>query len=263
MTVALGALATVFSGWIAAIPAQLTDPEAAKDRIRSGSDFSLAVDIVRLDDEGKNAAFRGDFRPTAAERAMLSRPGAAATPAFDRLMHTRGAVSVDDLTVRLTLTGHRNQQINILDIRPAIVERTAPLSGTFFCVPPQGGVSTMTMVFDMDRPSPLARDAEVTALGRPFFGRRTITLHDREQRVVIARAFTADHYVAFRLNVTYMLGDKKKHTVIDDHGKPFQVTAISPGKGYRSVFSLQADYSVCRSAGQDLPAAARKACTPC
>jgi hypothetical protein len=273
VTIAVGAMATIFSSWITQIPAQLANPQEAKDSIRSGPDFSVSVDTVRLDDEGRSAVFQGEFRPSAAQQRILSRPGAAAAPWFDRFVHAAGGVNLDDLTVRLTLTGHRNQQIDILDIRPDIVRRTVPLSGTYVCVPSQGGPSTMNMVFDMDRPSPIARDigsggSDAGIPGRPFFGQRTITLRDTEQQVVLARAFTARHYAAFRLDVTYMLGDKEKHAVIDDHRHPFQVTAISPGAGrkgssYRRVFSLQNDYSVCQSAGSGASAAAEMACTPC
>ncbi|MYS19904.1 hypothetical protein GTW78_06525 [Streptomyces sp. SID4948] len=177
------------------------------------------------------------------------------------------------MTVRLTLTGNRNQRIDILDIQPDIVRKTPPLSGTYVCAPPQGGPSTMNMMFDMDRPRPIARDVgfgsnDEAIPGKPFFGQRTITLGDTEQQVVLARAFTAHHYVAFRLAVTYMLGATEKHTVIDDHGSPFQVTAINLGPGgkgtsYRRVFSLQDDYSVCQSAGPGASPAAEKACKPC
>jgi hypothetical protein len=48
-----------------------------------------------------------------------------------------------------------------------------------------------------------------------------------------------------------MLGSRKKNAVIDDHGKPFQVSALIPAHPgatpvYRSVYAMRSDYSLRR-----------------
>jgi hypothetical protein len=263
-TIVLGVLGTLLTGVLLALPGQLLNPLSAKDDLRSGPDFSVGVDVVRLDDEGRSAVTQDEFRANAAQVRMLARPNSATTTGFTGLLRSIGAVNLDTLTVRVTLTGHRNQQIDIEDIRPLIVARSAPLSGSLLCVPSQGGAPTMNMLFDMDRPLPVAHDVKFgnddgtdsggnpqEGVGPPFFAQRTITLQDNEQQVLLIRAATRRHYVAFRLEATYMLGSQKKETVIDDHGKPFQVSALAPTPAggpsvYRSVYAMRADFSLRR-----------------
>jgi hypothetical protein len=264
-TVVLGVLATLLSGVLLALPGQLLNPLSTKDDLRRGPDFSVGVDVVRLDDEGRSAVTQNEFRPSVAQVRMLARPNSATTAGFTGLLRSIGAVNLDTVTVRVTLTGHRNQQINIEDIRPLIVARSAPLSGSLLCVPSQGGAPTMNMLFDMDRPLPVAHDVKFgnddgtdsggnsrEGIGPPFFGQRTITLQDNEQQVLLIRTVTRQHYVAFRLEATYMLGSQKKKAVIDDHGKPFQVSALVPTAAgatpvYRSIYAMRPDFSLGRT----------------
>lgn len=263
-TIVLGVLGTLLTGVLLALPGQLLNPLSTKDSLRSGPDFSVGIDVERLDDEGRSAVTKEEFRPNAGQMRMLARPNSAATADFTGLLRSIGAVNLETVTVRVTLTGHRNQQIDIEDIRPLIVARSAPLSGSLLCVPSQGGASMMNMMFDMDRPFPVAHDLKFgndagtdgggnpqEGLGPAFFGQRTITLQDNEQQVLLIRAVTRQHYVAFRLEATYMLGSQKKKAVIDDHGEPFKVSALAPTPAggtpvYRSVYAMRADFSLGR-----------------
>ncbi|MEV5008479.1 hypothetical protein AB0K74_33265 [Streptomyces sp. NPDC056159] len=257
----MAVLATLITNGLLTVPGQFFNSEDAKDRLRQGPDFTVAVDLVHLDDEGRSGVTKDEFRPSAAQERMLARRGSAGTAAYTRLLHSIGAASLDTVTLRVTLTGHRNQQIDIKDIRPLIVARTAPLTGTLLCAPSQGDLSTMNMLINMDRQFPVARDVKFEGddkveggapvkVGPPFFAQRTVTLHDNEQQVLLIRAVTQRHYVAFRLEASYMLGSHEKKTVIDDHGKPFQVTALLPAtskrSAYRGVYRLQQDFSMRR-----------------
>ncbi|MFF4749441.1 hypothetical protein ACWD5R_21475 [Streptomyces sp. NPDC002514] len=260
-TVVVAVLATLVTNGLLTVPGQLFNSEDAKDRLRQGPDFSVTVDFVHLDDEGRSGVTKDEFRPSAAQESLLARQGSAGTAAYTRLLHSIGAAGLDTLTLRVTLTGHRNQQIDIKDLQPLIVTRTAPLTGTLLCAPSQGDLSTMNMLIDMDRQFPVAHDVKFgggpgaeggasVEMGPPFFARRTVTLRDNEQQVLLIRAVTQRHYVAFRLEASYMLGSHEKKTVIDDHGKPFQVTALLSATGkasaYRSVYRLQQDFSMRR-----------------
>lgn len=226
----------------------------------SGPDFAAAVEVVRVDDEdGFSAATSGDFRPSAAQSRFLAQPMSSASKKFDGLLRSTGAVNVGKQTLRLVLIGLRDQQVNILDIHPVIVRRASPLAGTLFAVGAQAGSPTFQIVYDLDRPYPVAHkavlDEHTSELepGPPFFAGTTITLHRDEQNVVVLRATTRRFYAAFRLDVTYMLGNRRMHKVIDDHGRPFQVTGVSRGPDgkdrYRRVFTAQSDYSMCQTVG--------------
>lgn len=222
-------------------------------------DLAVSVETVRLDDEGLWAATSGDFRPSPAQSRFLAKPMSAASDEFDDFLRSTGAVRVGEQTLRLTLTGRDDQQVNVLDIRPVDVHRARPLAGTLFAVGSQAGSATFKVIYDLDRPRPVARKAELnTELyeyrpGPPFFADTTITLRRGEQNVVVARARAQRFHVKFRLDVTYMVGDRRKHKVIDDHGRPFQVTGFSRGpdgeERYQRVFSLQNDYSMCQTVG--------------
>ncbi|MER5769878.1 hypothetical protein [Streptomyces sp. NPDC001985] len=253
------ALALMITGGIMALPGQLVNVPSVKDDIRSGPDVSAVVAKAQLDDEGLSRVTREDHRPNASLRNFLSAPGAVGSPEYDERLRAVGAVNLEKLTLRVVFTGHRNQTVNIVNIEPEIVRRGAPWSGTLFGAPSQAGSPTMNMMFDLDRPRPVAREARFDGEkgriepGRPFFGERTITLKDTKQQVVLVRAVTARHHVSFRLKVTYMLGSRTKSVTVDDRGKPFQVTAVSGGSDrledlkYRRVFMLQGDFSLCQA----------------
>ncbi len=225
----------------------------------SGPDFAASVEVVRFDEDGAWFATSGDFRPSPAQSRFLAQPMSSASKKFEDLLRATGAVNIGKQTLRLTLTGRRDQQVNVLDIRPVIARRASPLSGTLFALGSQAGSPTFQVLYDLDRPNPTARKAAIDKdtsewrPGPPFFAGTTITLHRDEQNVVMVRATTERFYVAFRLDVTYMLGDQRKHTVIDDHGRPFQVTGASRStddrEDYGRVFSWQGDYSMCQTAG--------------
>ncbi|GGO41630.1 hypothetical protein GCM10012286_21710 [Streptomyces lasiicapitis] len=238
----------------------------------SGPDFAASVEAVRLDDEGWWAATSGDFRPTSAQSRFLAEPMSTTSEKYDDFLGSTGAVNVGEQTLRLTLTGRRDQQVNVLDVRPVIVRRASPLAGTLFAVGSQAGSATFQVIYDLDRPNPVARkavrdtdfsesnpDAGAVRPGPPFFADTTITLRRDEQNVLVLRARTERFHVAFRLKVTYMLGDRRKYMIVDDHGRPFQVSGVSRSpdgeERYGRVFSMQSDYSMCQTVGPDVDAA--------
>ncbi|MER5492307.1 hypothetical protein [Streptomyces sp. NPDC002490] len=253
-----GALAAVLTAAAFALATDLVDLPRSRDELRRGPDVSAVVRPVHLDDEGWSKATRAEYHPPPQISAMMSRPNAAVSPDFHEAIRKAGAIHVDTLTLRIVLTGRRNQQVNVVDIAPEIVERTEPWSGTLFSVPSQAGAPTMKMLFDMDRPHPVAREMDYDGKtgelgpGKAFFAQRTITLKDTKQQVVILRATTEHHYVAFRLKVTYMLGDQERTLVVDEAGRPFQLTAFKADEqrerpDYSRVFTLQQGYSLCQS----------------
>ncbi|MET8829007.1 hypothetical protein ABZX40_16040 [Streptomyces sp. NPDC004610] len=265
-TVIAAALAAMLGNWIIATPGVLFDVPEVQDGLRPGPELSVSVEKVQLDDEGLSKVTREDHRPDARLAALMARPNAVTAPAFDEALRAVGGVNLETLTIRTVFTSRRSQQINIVDIQPEILERTAPWSGSLFSAPSQAGAPTMNLMLDMDRPRPQARDAVFDNStgkmepGKPFFAQRTITLRDGKQQVVLVRARTLRHYVSFRLRVTYLLGDDRRTVTVDDKGRPFELTAFSGDADYlkpeyRRIFTLQGDFSLC----QTTPPAA----TPC
>lgn len=54
-SIVLGVLGTLLTGVLLALPGQFLNPLSTKDSLRSGPDFSVGIDVVRLDDEGRSA----------------------------------------------------------------------------------------------------------------------------------------------------------------------------------------------------------------
>jgi hypothetical protein len=259
--VVVGAVAILATGILTGIPGQLLDVPAIKDRLRSGPDLSVTAETVYLDDEGRSFATPRGVEPGAQLRRALRQPGAAASPDLVTKLRAAGGVSFAVLTLRLILEGRRNQQVDILDIRPdpASLRRAAPLAGTLFHVSAQGGSATLRMLVNLDEPVPVAREprldsaTETQRPGAPFFENTTISLQDRERQVVVLRALTERYDATFRLRITYRIGDSDKVVLVDDGGRPFQVTAPSPGPApdtwaYQEAYDLQGDFSLCRLA---------------
>ena len=71
----------------------------------------------------ERACTSGDFRPTSAQSRLLAEPMSTTSEKYDDFLRSTGAVNVGEQTLRLTLTGRRDQQVNVLDVRPVIVRR--------------------------------------------------------------------------------------------------------------------------------------------
>jgi hypothetical protein len=242
------ALTTLATGALTGIPAQVFDLEAVKDSVRPGPDFRRTVEVVNLDDQGYSVAFPGRYRPTASQQRLMSRLDGVTAPRLAAQLRARGGVDVRALTLRIVLEGRSNQAVTILDMRPVAVARTVPVGGTLFSVPPQAGAPTMKMIVDLDKPLPVLRTVVLKhgwqpVGGRPFFEDITIRLRDRERDVLLVRAVADRYSVAFKLEVDYLVGAKRKTAVIDDRGRPFRVTGLrcsaAPGfAAYASAYEL-------------------------
>ncbi len=250
--------ATLLTSTLLGIPAQLVDPSEAKDTLRSGPELSVGVEITQLDDEGLSKVVPGAFQPSAHARQIISQSMGAVSPEFLSEVRSAGGINLEKLTLRLVVEGRRNQEVRILDIRPQIVERTPPVDGTLFDIPPQGGGATMKMFLDLDKAQPVVSEVIVTDENEPkagpaFFGNTTISLKDREEQVIILRAVAIKYYAIFNLIFEYRVGDQTKTMTVTNQGQPFRVTGPHLGSGpdelsYQEAFELQGDFSMCRVA---------------
>ncbi|MEV7970777.1 hypothetical protein AB0O34_33025 [Sphaerisporangium sp. NPDC088356] len=242
----------VFLGGAGWVIKQLVDVSAAGDGIRGTvrDDIRTTVEVVYLDDEGRSKAMASLFQPDADLTALMAKPGAAANPALDNRLRSLGAFHVGALSLRLTLEGRLNQEVRVLDISPVLMgQRSAPLDGTLFYMPPQEADPVMDMIFDMDALSLIAHEVnENGSVGRPFFEKNNISLPDTQQDTVIIRTFTTKHSITFFLRIQYRVGGEIRHMDIYDQGKPFHLTAMNCDRDqqarYRRAFALNPDFSL-------------------
>jgi hypothetical protein len=253
ITVATGAIGLLLTQVITGVPAQLINPDWAKDLLRRGPDFFVAAKIVDRDDNGFSMVVPHDYQP---DPKFLTMAGAAADPEFGQGLYEAGGVRMSPINLEVVVTGHRNQEIRILDIRPVIITRTDPMGGSAFLLPGQGESDILEMVIDFDAPNPIARERVNEAgsgepdLGQPYFNKHKITLRDNEQEVITFPIRVTRHYVEFDLRFDYLVGTEEKSLTVDNDGEHFRVTGLRTGTDpeslpYQRVYIMRGDFSIC------------------
>ncbi|MCU1408100.1 MAG: hypothetical protein JWM23_180 [Microbacteriaceae bacterium] len=139
-----------------------------------------------------------------------------------------GAVDMGSTEVRLALSGKRADGVRIVDISPVSDCSQPPYSGALF-VSPAAGADTITRVkFDLDDPRPVAKTSNYVDgayRDEPYFASNTMSLQQDEQQVFIVTATTQLHFCRFELELSVLDGGTMRTQMVDNHGRPFQVTA--------------------------------------
>jgi hypothetical protein len=161
------------------------------------------------------------FQPAGQVAATLVN---APSPAYLSIFRNAGAVNQAQTVLRLVFTGESRQGIRILNITPIIRKRAAPWHGDLFMFPPQGEAPTVRTSLDLDNTFPTVKDS---ATGQPYFEGKTITLQQGEQEVVIMQVTANRGFVAYALRVDYLVGTQQRDIIINDHGQPFELSAVN------------------------------------
>ena len=118
-------------------------------------------------------------------------------------------------------------------MRPA-EQCASPLRGTIFYSPSAGADPVTQLNMDLDNPGIPASYQETYQVNgvtegkaaADYFGHNTVSLGNGEQFTFDIHASTATHYCRFSLAMTVVDGTKTVTENVDDHGVPFQVTAV-------------------------------------
>lgn len=101
-----------------------------------------------------------------------------------------------------------------------------PLTGTLFESPSAGNEESVKIGLDLDKPDPrgktLINDLE---WGGDYFQQKTISLKRDEEITFQVIAKTQKHYCEFSIALDVLSNGKLIGQSIDDHGKPFKVSA--------------------------------------
>jgi hypothetical protein len=252
----LGAAAGVFGSYLVA-PWQDRRTETATENAHGAFDASHPAVIVQ--DVGDNS---GDIHGAASaavyDQASLndhflktfstsagSQPAASAFPdstpvspiqGFDQDSYPRQPRVYE--TESFTLVGNHYKPVQITNISARVVQRLQPPSGTLVYVGPQGGSPVETIGFDLDSRDSAARVDEVhtpgpTVTSRHYFAERQIALGRNEHQAISATAVTSQCLCRFVFDVTT---DDGHTTTVDDHGKPFEISAFS--SHYMSTYGV-------------------------
>jgi hypothetical protein len=156
---------------------------------------------------------------------------------YQQWAFNKGGVTTDDVRLQIGIRGNDSGTVVIQDVQ-LTKQCQAPLTGTLLYVPPQGGTGDLGIYFDLDQQFPVAEDADTHA---SYFGAsgagHTITLGHSEDATLLLDATTSRQYCTFSLVlVIQTVSGQEVHEVVNDHGKPFQVTAAA-GVGSSVPFS--------------------------
>jgi hypothetical protein len=150
-----------------------------------------------------------------------------------------GGVDAFATVLRLVIRGRSEAPVTLHRLEVEIVARRPPLAGTLLTYTGQGaGQEVRHFKIDLDEQSPSVAYVGGKATAEiPFPYRVSRT----ELEVFDIFAFTLQHYVEWRLRLTYTDDEGEGTLVIDDDGQPFQTTASGgsePLPGQHAYFWL-------------------------
>jgi hypothetical protein len=166
---------------------------------------------------------------------------------------SHAGAAVDFGIFDITLRGRQAGEVGISDIQ-ITKQCRQPLSGTFFQGQSAGSGDTIKLGFDLDSPEGRAQEMSLSgdygleADGYDYFDDQKIILAHNEAVVFTVGAYTHQHACTFTLQVIVATPRGSYSEMVDDHGKPFEVTAMAaprskdlPLSGYASSYAIGRD----------------------
>jgi hypothetical protein len=149
----------------------------------------------------------------------------------------------------ITLHGNSQKKVRITDIK-AIKECQKPFDGTYLVGYTQGAPEdTIKLGINLDAPEPIVQEMVWTAahgfepVGESYFLLKTIAIAPGESLTLTIGARTDRYACTFTLRMFVATSAGTVYQDIDNHGKPFGVTAkAAPSKadlplsGYRAAY---------------------------
>jgi hypothetical protein len=233
-------------------------PDAAALPPTSTSASGLDIQSSTFWLPGVNTFFvtKNTFQPTGQVAATLTN---APSIAYLSIFRNAGAVNQSRTVLRLIFTGESRQGIRILNITPIILMRAAPWHGDLFEFPLQGVAPTLNTDLDLDGTFPAVKKS---ATGQPYFEENTITLRQGEQQVVIMQVDASRGFVAYKLQVDYLVGTQQRDAVISDHGQPFELSAANCIRKNFESYGLVFAGIVANLSSARLPSQFQSSCLP-
>jgi hypothetical protein len=130
--------------------------------------------------------------------------------------------------IRLQLRGRRSEPVTIDDVKIHVAERAPPVNGWYVLSGGCGGLEVRTAAIDLDAPTP---KVDFFDKGIPE-KQLTLFVTDTNIEVLQLQASTKTSTVDWTAEVFYSGPDGDGSVVVDDRGKPFQVTAETASDGY-------------------------------
>lgn len=139
----------------------------------------------------------------------------------------QGAVDAGDTRLKVSIEGLNSSPVLIQSMRARIEARRDPISNTLLTCPVEGEIGVIKIGFNLDEQPAVARILkDDNTLGRPYFEGSGITVADGEVLAMSVAAFTEQCFCDWRIEIDAVVEGDRQTFVLDDHGRPFQTTAI-------------------------------------
>ncbi|HWO66282.1 MAG TPA: hypothetical protein VNO31_40240, partial [Umezawaea sp.] len=222
-----------------AVPAVLFPTEVPTERAKSPEE-SIHVDSVRyvaVPRVGSTFAFP-DGVDVSGQVDELSDLATSELDDYRSRARELGGVAPHDVAVQISLRGVSRETAVITDMR-ALATCGEPLTGTLLYSPPAGEDIAPQIGFDLDRPSAPAQSYQSGDLSGSYFLDRTVSVEPGETQVLVVHGLTAKRHCEFRIEMTVNagVGVTGVEQVVDDGGKPFEVTALDDFPAYGRVYA--------------------------
>lgn len=158
-------------------------------------------------------------------------------------LESMGGVPVGRVNIKLMLTGNRDEEVQISDLRAVKKECSDPLRGPYFLSPDQGAETAHRLYIDLDDPDPRSLDSPPwlspegsSPSASPYFPVRDVSLTKGENLVFVVTAQVDEKYCEFDLELSvFDRGESRTHR-IDNNDKPFELTPELPRTEWKQVF---------------------------
>ena len=163
-------------------------------------------------------------------------PGFNVDPAYHDWYRKRGAVAPSEIDIKLTLQGRSEETVLITNL--VVVSHCGPsLNGAIFEAGGEGASAVPGIGFDLDSSEPVARRYDVPdnagagTFGAPFFSTRNVSLAPKELQSVLLHVKSVQRYCRFTFRATAVDSAGRTTQVIDNAGRPFEVSGILVSNG--------------------------------
>jgi hypothetical protein len=230
----VGALTT----WIVLRPHEQGTPQAAplSSTAPSTQDAIRLAGEVRIDESAFDKVIpSGDLKYEDVVGNVVERRPTTKTPKSEWLA-AHGAVGVDEARWNFGLDGLLDHAVQITEVRPVDLECGEPLGGTYLSDPAQGSLTEyLTVDFDEREPRFLISAPEAGQPPVPLFDRKVNLTKGATQSFVLIARSTKQH-CRFRVGFEYTANGVQQQFVVDDNGKPFEVTGKASPDKYAAAY---------------------------
>jgi hypothetical protein len=196
-----------------------------------GSNAPLVATVRQPGEYQTESFFTPMYLFTSTAPGDVPKTVAAGGPEYYAWARQQGGVPGQEQPFRLTLRGRDDQPVIIDALRPRVVERAEPLAGWFTHERGCGAVEVRQAEIDLDQDPPTIRfsdgagqDTEEEQLAL------TLEVTPTDVEVVDVLAVTRSSDVKWELDVLYTAADETGVLTVRDGDRPFEVTALRPGR---------------------------------